>query len=350
MTRRHVLLFACALLGTLLLDASPAGAHGTGGPPASNFHSVLHGLRPSARGVDVRLGTDGEQLELEVTGTALVTVIGYDNEPYLRVTEEGVWVNRNSRATRINRSRIPTSTPIPRRDGPPRWERVSTRPVARWHDHRAHWMGGITPEVVRRDPDHAHRISSWSVPVRVNGRPASIEGELRWDPPPRAWAWWLVAAAVAALTLVGVATRRRALVLAAGLGVMGVAEAIHVWGSWPFAPGSAADRLAEAIPSLAAIAACLGALGWLRARGPRAAAPGILIAGLFVAISGGLADLSVLSHSWVPSRLDPTVARIVVALALGLGTAMTVFGITHLRPAAPDAPAAPDSDPSLITG
>ena len=336
MSRRHLLLFACALVGTLLLDASPAGAHGTGGPPASNFHTVVRGLRPRAPGVDVRLGPDGEQMELAVTGTAVVTVLGYDHEPYLRISPRGVFENRRSRAVVINRSRIMTSVPVPIRRGPPEWVKVSGTPVARWHDHRVHWMGGSPPPSVTRDPDHAHLVDSWSIPLRVDAASAEIRGELRWEPPPAAWVWWLAAAAAAGAVLLGVRTRWRGTVLVLTLAIMGLAETLHAWGSWPFTPGATPDRLAEAIPSLAAIAACGGALVWLRVRGWASAAPGILIAGLFVAVSGGLADLPVLSHSWVPSRLDPTAARAVVALGLGLGTATAIFGSLHLRPPKPD--------------
>ncbi|MBK5288152.1 MAG: hypothetical protein JJE46_06770 [Acidimicrobiia bacterium] len=342
MTRRHGIVFACVLIGALILDAAPASAHGTGGPPASNFHTVLQGLDPRSPGVEVRLGPDDEQMELEVTGTAEVTVIGYDHEPYLRITKRGVYENQKSRAVVINQSRIMTSVPVPIRRGPPKWVKVSSEPVVRWHDHRVHWMGGSTPASVVKDPDHAHVIQSWSIPLRVDGRSVAIQGTLRWEPPPAAWAWWLVAAGAAGAVLLGLRTPRRGIVLAATLAVMGLSETLHLWGSWPFTPGSTLDRIAEALPSLAAVAACVGAVAWLRFRGAAAAAPGILIAGLFIAVSGGLADLPILSHSWIPSRLDPDGARVLVALALGLGAATTIFGVTHLRPPRPVSTPEPD--------
>ncbi len=343
MSRQHALLFAGACLGTLLFSAGPAGAHGTGGPPASNFHTILDGLRPATPGVDARLGSDREQIELGVTGSARVTVLGYDDEPYLRIDRRGVFENRNSRAVVINRSRIMTSVPIRIRRGPPRWVKISNGPIAQWHDHRVHWMGGAHPAVVTRDPSHAHVIDEWSIPLVVDGDAAAITGELRWQPPPTAWVWWTAAAAVGSIVLVGLRTRWQRAVLMVALVTMGVSEALHLWGSWPFTRGGLADHLADAIPTLAAIAACGGAAVWLRVRGAASAAPGILVAGLFVLIGGGLADLPILSHSWIPSRLEPVVARAAVALALGLGTATAIFGALHLRP--PPSATAPGVDP-----
>ena len=52
----------------------------------------------------------------------------------------------------------------------------------------------------------------------------------------------------------------------------------------------------------------------------------MLLAGLFVAIAGGLADLSVLTRSQVPTTLPYDVARTTVAAALGLGVGLAVAG------------------------
>ena len=54
---------------------------------------------------------------------------------------------------------------------------------------------------------------------------------------------------------------------------------------------------------------------WLARRTVFSAAPLLAIAGLFTAVAGGFADLPVLSHAWIPSRLDPTLACTLVAIA-----------------------------------
>ena len=323
---------AAAVIAILIVfGASPAGAHTTGGPPASNFRTELTGMAPPSPGVVVSLAPDHEQLQLRVDGRHAVVVLGYQGEPYLRVDAGGVFENVRSPAVVANRTRIPTGSPA-NETGSPRWRRVSGRAVARWHDHRAHWMGGITPRVVRRDPDHGHVVERWSIPVQVDGHRARIRGHVRWAPPSTEWPWW-VGAVISAGALVTVAARPRIARggLATALLLMAGAEAAHLWGGWPFSTGSILGRLGEAIPSIAAIAACLGALTWLLRTNPWRSAPALILAGLFVFVSGGIADLSSLSNTFIPSRVPADVARALVAVALGLGAGTAIAGGLRLR-------------------
>ena len=88
-----------------------------------------------------------------------MVVLGYDGEPYLRVGPRGVFENRRSPATYLNRSRIPTTKPPKSADSSaaPVWHRVSSGTTATWHDHRAHYMGTSEPPAVQRDPSVAPR-------------------------------------------------------------------------------------------------------------------------------------------------------------------------------------------------
>jgi hypothetical protein len=357
MTRRAArVVTLLAIAGTVVVVlATPAGAHSTSGPPASNFHSDVRGVTPAVPGVRARLGPDGERIELRVTGRARVTVLGYRGEPYLRVSAHGVLENRSSPAVALNRSRVPTGSTA---SGPlraPRWVRISSGDTAVWHDHRTHWMGGVTPSAVERAPDRPHVIDRWSVPLRVEGGPgaitgttvavpAAIVGSLRWEPPPDALLWWALAVGLGALVLVGVRVAARPTLLG-GLVLLAVAESAHLWGAWPFATSNTAGRIGENLPSIAAVASALLALVWLVRRSAYSAAPLLVIAGLFTAVAGGFADLPSLSHAWVPSRLDPGLARTLVAIALGVGVAVAVAGGVRLRrPAEPAA--APPPEPS----
>ncbi|MEO6469453.1 MAG: hypothetical protein ABIP21_10160 [Acidimicrobiia bacterium] len=319
----------------IVLSATPAAAHTTGGPPASNYRTELTGVQPPTTGVVVSLAADHEQLELRVSGPHSVTVLGYQGEPYLRIDARGVSENERSPAIGANRKRIPTASPG-RATGSMRWRRVSHRPIARWHDHRAHWMGGITPGVVRRDPDHQHVVVRWSIPLRIDGHPARIRGRLLWTPPAPAWPWW-AAAVIIAGAVVTVAARPRfaRASLATALIVMAGTETVHLWSGWPYATGSTVGRLGDAIPSIVAIAACLAALLWLLRTTPWRCAPALILAGLFVFVSGGVADLSSLSHAFVPSRVSAELARALIALALGLGGGTAIAGGLQLRASRP---------------
>lgn len=317
--------------------APAAGAHSTSGAPASDFSTELRGIRPRAPGVAARIDPDGERITLTVTAPRTTVVVsGYSDEPYLRIGPDGVFENRSSPAVRLNRTRIPTGAaakgPIP----PPRWVRVSTGTTARWHDHRTHWMGGATPAAVRRDPDRAHVVGHWRIPLRVDGRASGVDGVIRWDPPPTSWSWWLLALGIGAVVILAARIATRAVTLAV-LAVLTVGETVHLWGSWPFSTATTIGRIGENLPSIAAVAITAITFGWVLRRGVRSGAPLLIVTGLFCLVAGGLADVAALSHSWIPTRVTPDLARLLVACALGGGLGLMWIGGTHLRPAPAEA-------------
>ena len=267
---------------------------------------------------------------LRVEGDARVVVLGYQQEPYLRVDRRGVFENTHSPAVALNRTRIP-SGPIHRASGHGvHWVRVSSSPVARWHDHRAHWMGGVTPAVVQRAPHRTHLIEQWRIPLRIDGTRDTIRGRIVWQPPPSAWISYLFALVLGLVVALLVRLAARPALVGATF-ALAVTEIVHLWGSWPFSSSSTIGRIGGSLPSLAAIAVNLFAAIWLLRRSIWSAAPLLVLAGLFALVAGGLAELPVLSHSWIPSRLDPPTLRALVAFALGGGTAVTLFGARRLR-------------------
>ena len=311
--------------------AGPAGAHGVSGPPASNFATRLRGVAPPTTTVVASLGADRETVELHRTGADRVTVYGYRGEPYLRLTRTGVWENRSSPAVALNRTRIPPNRAPVARIRAPRWVRISRGSGASWHDHRTHWMGGALPAVVRRARDHHHAIGHWTIPLQIDGRAAAIAGTVEWQPPPNPWLWWTLAIGLVVGIVLAARRRRAGLVIGGVLAMMAASEAVHLWASWPFSNASLGGRIGESLPSIAAVGTSAAACMWVFRRGYRAAAPALILAGLFVVVSGGLADLATLSHAFVPSRLDPVWSRLLVALALGLGTGSAIVGIMRLR-------------------
>ena len=57
----------------------------------------------------------------------------------------------------------------------------------------------------------------------------------------------------------------------------------------------------------------------------------MLIAGLFVLVAGGLADVTTLTRSQLPTSLPDDVARLTVTIALGLGAGLVIAAATRLR-------------------
>jgi hypothetical protein len=304
---RRTLLALGIGVGAVLLSAAPAAAD-----PArpTNVGSHVTAITPATAAVSVELVGANAFLRLQVRPGTAVTVLGYKNEPYLRVDADGtVEENRNSTATYLNRT-LTGTVDIPAAandDEPPDWHRVAGGGTYAWHDHRVHWMAsGVPPE---RQP--------WTVPLLVDGTPATIEGWYAAESAPSPLPWWLIAVAIGAgAGVAGWWGHRRvtaaAVVVAAGLGLP-VAVAIARLpasgvGDWT---GVALLGLAAAA-AIVALATDQGA--WLTGAG----AALLLWAGR---------RLSVLDHAVLVTTLPGWLDRLAVAAGLGAGVAAVVIGL-----------------------
>ncbi len=66
-------------------------------------------------------------------------------------------------------------------DAAPEWKTVSASGSVEFHDHRIHWMAQGTPPQVS-DEGVRTKVFDWSVPIAIDGSPASVQGELFWEP------------------------------------------------------------------------------------------------------------------------------------------------------------------------
>jgi hypothetical protein len=326
------------LLGIAAVIVAPdrADAHGIGGVRPSNYETRVLSVRPAVPGIQVRAVDLGNRLELRNTTGADVTVVGYDDEPYLRIGPRGVFENRRSPAVYLNRTRNGTaSAPVPKIADPTaaaEWHKVSDGTTARWHDHRAHWMGSGDAPVVQADPSSPHLVQRFEVRLRRTAGTISVRGDVRWVPGPSPWPWIAAAVALALLVIVLSRTRFSSIAIGTTLAVVALSETLHVVGGWGGTTVSGGTKLAASVYALGGIVVAVLALIWLVRRGLSAAAPLVLIAGLFVVLAGGLADITVLTKSQLPTTLSPPVARLTVTLALGLGLGLAVAGALRLRP------------------
>jgi hypothetical protein len=324
-------------LAVVVVSAQPAAAHGVGGVQPSNFETTVEGTAPRVRGLVVRPIDLGNELELRNDSGAEVVVLGYQGEPYLRVGSRGVFENGRSPATYLNRTRD-GKTRVPADADPaaaPAWKRIGSGTVARWHDHRAHWMGTEDPPPVQRAPDRRHVIDHWSLQVRRGSQDITVTGDLLWVPGPSPWGWILGALAMAVLVVALSRTRIWRWVLVGALGVLVVSETAHVVGAWTATTASFATKLGASVYSLGGIAIGVVAIVWLISRPPANAIPAVLFAGLIVAVAGGLADLTALTRSQLPTDAPEAIARIEVVLALGVGAGLAASAALRLRPPAP---------------
>jgi len=307
----------------LVLGAAPAGAHQVGGAGASNYQTTLEGLSPETPGITVRVVEAGSRIELVNTGDQEVIVLGYQDDPYLRVGPDGVFENQRSSATYLNRDRdgsqATPDTVDPEAD--PDWKKLSSGQTARWHDHRIHWMGSAVDR-----PDVRFVVEDrWVVPLLLGDERLEITGQLVWVPGPSALPWWGV---VVALIVVGAVVGLRpwwGKGLAVLLGALVLADLIHVIGilgasaGGPDLAGAGPDLLYSVVGWAVGVAGIV--LLWRAKRDGLFAA---IFAGVLIAVFGGLSDISVLDRSQVPFAWSAVSARLLVATTLGLGVGVTV--------------------------
>src|SRR6266536_3538000 len=300
-----------------LLGAGPAAAHAVGGGAgASNYRTVVQGISPAIPGVQVRVVNGGNQLELVNRGAQEVTVLGYQNEPYLRVGPGGVFENERSPSTFSNRS---TAAPQQIPEGynasaEPQWRRISSQPVAVFHDHRAHWSGQATPAAVKQDPGKRQLVTpTWQVPIKVGDKTSILSGSIEWLPGPSPWPWAAVVVALAALVLLVSRSGWQAKALAGVITLAVVTDAVHTVGVWTGSTLPVLTQLYGSATSFAGWVVAAFAVHRLLTGRLEAGRTFMLLAAIFLALAGAAPDVPALARSQVPSGLDPTLTRAAIS-------------------------------------
>jgi hypothetical protein len=322
---------------SLVMTAPAAGAHGAG-DGASNYRSrIVGGVEPGLRWRV--LGNDA-LLELRNDSGDEVVVLGYEGEPYLRFSSDGVFENRRSPAAYLNAERyavveVPDDADA---DASPRWRRAAEGGTYRWHDHRIHWMSSSPPAAIRGDLGAPHVIERWQVPHLIDGRPATLQGTLRWTPSDPWWPWYLgVAAVTGAIVLLGLRTRPgrgrwpalarpvATLVLVAAVGA--VVHTVDDVTSVPGSTGDAAELVGVGLLTL------LGALtAWRGWRGDQVGFVSLALGGVVLAYLHGIADSTVFSLPELVSGLPVFVTRLAIATAMAAGAgALAALVLAHGR-------------------
>nr|MDT0660982.1 hypothetical protein [Micromonospora sp. DSM 115978] len=354
--------------------ATPAWAHGADAPDGTDYVTAVTTVTPAVPGLTVRVIEAGARLELTNRTGRTIEVLGYAGEPYLEVRPDGVYENVHSPATYLNRTLTGDTEPPADADPavPPVWQRVTTEPVARWHDQRTQWREAGPPPAVRADPGRPHRVRDWVVPLRDQLAPVQVEGTLDWLPPPDPLLWWagilLAALAVAGLGLAPTAGRppgrpaadrpttgRPAASPAGRSGGWRAGSAVTVGlaggavlaglAALTFAIGREVDAGAsgfevagglltgQAVPVLAGLGA-LAAGAYTLVRRSAGGAFGLALSGACVAIFAGVTNAAVLTHAVAPVPWPAGWARLLVGLTIAAGAGVSVAGVLRLRAAA----------------
>jgi hypothetical protein len=331
---RVVGLTALLVAAVLLATAAPAGAQGLGGVEAHKHRTELRSVTPNVSGLALEFVDLGTKVRLTNRTSHDVTVLGYDGEPYLRVGPRGIFENVRSPATYLNRTSTITSAPPKRADpkAAPVWEQIGSGDTVLWHDHRAHFMGTSDPPEVARDPGQRHVIDNFEIPMRTNGQTVVARGRIVYVPPPSPWPSVIGALVLAVVVFALARTGAWRTVFAVTIALLTVTEVVHVIGLWGGSTASAGTKLAESLYSIGGILLGVLALVWMRRKGVEAAVPIVLVATIFLFVAGGLADVTSLGNSQVPTTLPAAGARLLVTVTLGLGSGLAIAAAFRLRP------------------
>jgi hypothetical protein len=333
-SRRALVVVAAAAL-LVAVGAAPAAAHAVGGAQASNYQTRIVSVEPTVPGLTVEVADAGARLRVRNHTGREVMVLGYAGEPYLRVGPAGVFENRRSPATYLNRARINPAPPPPdaSADAPPVWRRIGDGDTVTWHDHRAHWMGASDPPQVKAAPNRTQVVvPGWQAELRVGNQPVRVSGDLRWIPGPSPWPWLAIAVAWLALALVASRQRRWPQLLAALTGLLIAVDILHTVGIWTGTSSSAATKAYASLGSWAGW--ILGGLAIYRLLGPhpRRASIYLLLGAVLMASTGGVGDLGSLYRSQLAVALPDSLTRALVATTLGLGVGLAIDGLRLARP------------------
>ncbi len=336
---RRIIVTVVIAATILMAGATPAFAHTVAGTGATNYKTTLRFVKPALDGLHVKVIEAGSRLEVSYAGSGEVVVQGYQGEPYLRIGDKGVFENLKSPATYINKTRNGVNPPTdadPK--ATPEWHRTSRGHVARWHDHRIHFMGSIDPPQVRQAPGARHPITDWTITITQGSKTTTAGGDLIWVPGPSPVPMWVVALALLAV-MAFVGTRTRPFIpVAIATAALVVIDVVHSFAIGFANAGTFTQQLGRTLSgatvSIPAWIVGAGAVWFLlrkRVDGFFAA----VFCGLIVAVVGGLADSTVLSRSQVPFALSASLARLIVAASLGLGVGVAIasgLAIRQLEP------------------
>jgi len=311
-----------ALLAVVvLLAATPtaARAHGPIAPVASSYFAKVLQVPP---GVDAQVVDGDLRMWLHVPADRSVVVLDYRGAPYLRFSRDGVAVNHNSAMYYLNQTPF-AQTPPPDLTArtAPSWHRVSDGHVYEWHDGRLHALASValTPG--------ASFVGRWRVPLRVDGRPAAIDGGL-WhaEDPSIVWFWPIVVLLGCVLAARRVRRRRLDELVARTLAMVGlVAVAIAGLGL------QLHGRPTVSIFQLVELAFILAFVAWGLWR-VRLGRPGYFAAFLIAigAIWAGAVLIPTLLHGFVLIALPAFLARGVTVICLGTGAGLLLLGFRLL--------------------
>jgi hypothetical protein len=319
---------AIAAVAVVIAAPGVASAH-TGGPISTDFEARIGGLRPPVDGVQARVLEGDLKLQLTVSGTHVVVVLGLLGEPFLRFSDAGVQANAAS-PTAWNSGVVKSSDAVPVSHSPS-WRKVTGGRTFSWHENR------LRPRPIIAGGASPRRVAAWTIPLVVDGRHVRLTGWEWYAAGPSVRLWLaavalLIGAAAAAARFGGRALQR---VLAAGLVPIAVTAWLAGWiGILLFGRPSNLVIVVAVAYAAATSLLVLAAVTATRGNG-RMAAAGIV---------GGLAavftvpEVEAFTRGFVLSALPADVARAAAVVSFAGGIALAAVCIPAMAEILSDDP------------
>jgi hypothetical protein len=280
----------------------------------------ISAIAPTKAPIEART-VDGDQaLLLQVAPGHELIVLGVIREPFLRFEDGRVDVNTQTPTAQIERVTTGASKLSFDPESAPAWKRVATGFSYRWHEHRLHVLAGLGGHGDER------RLGRWTIPLVLDGRPATIQGGLWFVPAPNVWLWLAVSVLIVGGGLATLRLRSTSL-LGSATTVLGTATLIAIviarggrafYGRpYPttFGYASFAAGLALAFGAFASF--------WRRPT----AKPLVAVAVGLVGLVEGIGWLPMLYHGVVLAAIPATVERACVVVVLGAGLATILLTV-----------------------
>lgn len=280
---------------------------------ATDWSSSITSLSPSTEAVSIEVVAGGEAVRLTAQPGHTVVVLGYQNEPYLRITTEGeVQANDRSPTFWANQSATRTGSVPATADtnAEPEWTTIATDGSTLWHDHRAHAMPGIAT------------ATHWTILLTVDGVPVIVRGELTRAPTHAPLLEIILAILSSALVVVlGFRWAWRTSTLALLVGsVLSLIVSVGGWFSTP--TGFLHPWLHLLVATLAAVLAVGSSL--LSQVSSRLRVMVLLAATAALAWWVAL-NLPALTAAFVPNSLSASIVRFVIAFDSGIVVGVAVI-------------------------
>ncbi len=227
LTRRPRRVGVAAFALAIGLLVAPEVAHADAAGP-TDYRTEVLAITPATDAISVSIEGGDSFVGITVTEGHEAIVLGYDDEPYLRIATDGtISENLRSFATYYNAQRYGADEipDVVDNDAPPEWQQIGLGGSWAWHDHRAHWMGSEPP--IGLDPGMS--LPAQQIPLVVDGDHVEITVQTTLLPAPSRWPalfGLLIGLAVALFgVLAGAATRTfGTMLLAAAATLAGVAQ------------------------------------------------------------------------------------------------------------------------------